>query len=202
MSHTLTLSFTPTTPAPALGYEVAYWGANPSIVTKVAAASSPIIIAGLAETNYTGTVTPVCSLENRGAPTYWTAALVTGANVIADSYNGLDITSVSSNIVAVPTNLPAISPDDGDPRDPVIIGTRSTALLLGDTLYVTINIDPTLGTIFYPEFRVLIYDDTVSTTTNIGHSSILTPGLTYPRVVPVVLTSATPISNILRVAIG
>jgi len=60
----LTITFTPPSPAPSLGYRVKYWNANtPGTVITVSPnpSSSPVVISGLAAGCYAGTIEAVCS---------------------------------------------------------------------------------------------------------------------------------------------
>lgn len=61
MSYTLTVTFTPAVPTPSGGYRVKYWPtASPSSITTVTASSSPYVITGLTELDYSGTIEASC----------------------------------------------------------------------------------------------------------------------------------------------
>jgi hypothetical protein len=60
----LNISFTPASPAPSLGYRVRYWNVNtPGSITTVSPnpSASPVIVTGVAEGCYAGTVESICS---------------------------------------------------------------------------------------------------------------------------------------------
>lgn len=63
MPNTLTISFTPASPAPANGYRVKYWSVNsPATINTVSPnpTTSPVLITGLASGCYAGTVEAAC----------------------------------------------------------------------------------------------------------------------------------------------
>lgn len=63
MSNTLTISFTAASPVPANGYRVKYWPiSDPSNITTVSPnpTSSPVVISGLPQNSYAGTVEADC----------------------------------------------------------------------------------------------------------------------------------------------
>lgn len=67
MSNTLTITFTPASPAPANGYRVKYWPtSNPSSISTVSPnpTSSPVTISGLTQNSYSGTVEADCGGGN------------------------------------------------------------------------------------------------------------------------------------------
>ena len=60
----LNISFTPASPAPSLGYRVRYWNVNtPGSITTVSPnpSASPVVVTGVAEGCYAGTVESICS---------------------------------------------------------------------------------------------------------------------------------------------
>lgn len=65
MSNTLTVTFTPASPAPSSGYLVRYWDVNdPGTVLTTTVSSSPAVITGLSAYEYSGTIESVCGFGN------------------------------------------------------------------------------------------------------------------------------------------
>lgn len=67
MANTLTITFTAASPAPANGYRVKYWPvSDPSNITTVSPnpTSSPVVISGLPQNSYAGTVEADCGGGN------------------------------------------------------------------------------------------------------------------------------------------
>lgn len=76
MSNTLTIQFTPPTPAPANGYRVQYWNVNnPSVVNTVSPnpTTSPVSISGLAAGCYNGTIEAACGGSQYSSPIQFNA---------------------------------------------------------------------------------------------------------------------------------
>lgn len=66
---TLTISFTVSSPPPALGYKVRYWPtASPASVTEIFTSTSPVVIAPANEPEYSGEVIARCSNTQEGPP--------------------------------------------------------------------------------------------------------------------------------------
>lgn len=73
----LTISFTPASPAPALGYRVRYWNVNtPGTVITVSPnpSGSPVVIPGVDAGCYSGTVESACSGGVFSSPVSFTNA--------------------------------------------------------------------------------------------------------------------------------
>ena len=61
MSNKLTITFPTITPTPVNGYQVKYWSMNnTSNITTLVVFSSPVVITGLTEYAYGGTIKPLC----------------------------------------------------------------------------------------------------------------------------------------------
>ena len=75
---TLSISFTPASPAPANGYRVKYWPtSDPTSITTVSPnpTSSPVTISGLSQNSYSGTVEADCGGGNYSSVTSFGANL-------------------------------------------------------------------------------------------------------------------------------
>lgn len=83
MSNTLTITFAETSPAPQSGYRVIYWPTT-SPLNKVTISpnptSSPVVITGLNETSYTGTVEAGCGGGSYSSPVSFTGTAAPTSN--------------------------------------------------------------------------------------------------------------------------
>lgn len=75
---TLTINFTPASPIPTAGYRVIYWPTgNPGAAVTVTPnpTSSPVVITGLAGTDYTGTIEADCGGGQYSSPQNFNASV-------------------------------------------------------------------------------------------------------------------------------
>ena len=90
----LTISFTPSSPTPAIGYRVKYWlTSTPGTIYTVSPnpTSSPVTITGLTGTNYSGTIEAACSGGQYSTPVSFSATVApTVLSVIATNNGNVD----------------------------------------------------------------------------------------------------------------
>lgn len=134
--HTLTISFTEVTPAPAAGYRVTYWPTGfpeNAVVIAPNPAASPVVIPGLTGTSYTGTVEAACGGGVYGSSQSFVAFVAGGftcdcytVNVL--SGGSLTVTYIDCNgLETTDTFLSGqtISTQPGSPAPTIISGDGS-----------------------------------------------------------------------------
>lgn len=87
----LTISFTPASPAPALGYRVKYWNVStPGSITTVSPnpSGSPVVISGVAAGCYAGTIESACSGGTFSSPVSFNACSPSSNGTISIINNG------------------------------------------------------------------------------------------------------------------
>ena len=80
----LTINFTPASPTPSEGYRVKYWPtSNISNITTVTPnpTSSPVVITGLTESSYAGTIESSCGSGQYSSTQSFSAAITNPSNV-------------------------------------------------------------------------------------------------------------------------
>lgn len=133
--YTLTITFTEATPTPAAGYRVTYWptgSPGSAVVVTPNPTASPVVITGLTNTAYTGTIEAACgggiysgtqafSANVPGGSTCdcYTVTVLSGGsiNVSYTDCNGNPATGTFSNGQTVPTlpgsATPSVTSGDG-----------------------------------------------------------------------------------------